>query len=68
LREVYLLCDGVPWVYARTAIPRETLTGRHRRLAYLKTRPLGAMLFADPGMARGIAVRAYTHGTPSHSR
>ena len=53
LREVYLLCDGVPWVYARTAIPRETLTGRHRRLAYLKTRPLGAMLFADPGMARG---------------
>ena len=53
LREVYLLCDGLPWVYARTVIPRETLTGRHRRLAYLKSRPLGAVLFADPGMERG---------------
>lgn len=53
LREVYLLCDDLPWVYARTVIPRETLTGRHRRLAYLKSRPLGAVLFADPGMRRG---------------
>jgi len=53
IREVYLGCDRQPWVYARTVIPGTTLTGSRRRLAYLKNRPLGAMLFADPHMARG---------------
>jgi len=53
IREVYLSCDGRPWVYARTVIPGTTLTGSRRRLAYLRSRPLGAMLFADPGMKRG---------------
>lgn len=53
IREVYLTCDGQPWVYARTVIPGTTLTGSRRRLAYLRNRPLGALLFADPSMARG---------------
>jgi chorismate--pyruvate lyase len=53
VREVYLLCDGRPWVFARTVIPRTTLTGPRRRLTRLKTRPLGAVLFADPTMQRG---------------
>ncbi len=53
VRQVQLLCNDVPWVYARTVIPRHTLTGRQRRLAHLKSRSLGAMLFADPGMRRG---------------
>ena len=53
VRQVLLLCNGVPWVYARTVIPRRTLTGRQRRLAHLKTRSLGAMLFADRSMRRG---------------
>lgn len=53
IREVYLTCDGRPWVYARTIIPGTTLTGSRRRLAYLKNRPLGALLFADPAMTRG---------------
>ncbi|MBD3670324.1 MAG: chorismate lyase [Gammaproteobacteria bacterium] len=53
VREVRLLCDGTPWVYARTVMPRLTLTGRHRTLARLGTRPLGAVLFADPTMRRG---------------
>ncbi len=53
VRQVQLLCNDVPWVYARTVIPRRTLTGRQRRLAHLKSRSLGAMLFADPGMRRG---------------
>lgn len=53
VRQVQLLCDDVPWVYARTVIPRRTLTGRQRRLAHLKSRSLGAMLFADPSMRRG---------------
>lgn len=53
VRQVQLLCNDVPWVYARTVIPRRTLTGRQRRLAHLKSRSLGAMLFADPSMRRG---------------
>jgi chorismate--pyruvate lyase len=53
VREVHLLCDGQPWVYARTVVPRTTLTGARRRLTRLKTRPLGAVLFADPTMKRG---------------
>ena len=53
IREVYLHCDGQPWVFARTVIPTTTLRGRERRLMNLGNRPLGAVLFADPGMQRG---------------
>lgn len=53
VREVHLLCDDQAWVYARTVIPRTTLTGPRRRLTRLKSRPLGAVLFADPSMRRG---------------
>lgn len=53
VRQVLLLCNDIPWVYARTVIPRRTLTGRQRRLAHLKSRSLGALLFADPSMRRG---------------
>lgn len=54
IRQVQLLCDGKPWVYARTIIPLTSLRGRLRRLAHLGSRPLGGMLFADPGMRREI--------------
>lgn len=53
IREVHLLCDDRPWVFARTVIPISTLRGRERRLAHLGERPLGAVLFADPHMTRG---------------
>jgi len=53
VRQVQLLCGGRPWVYARTVLPRATLTGPERRLAHLKSRSLGAVLFADPTMQRG---------------
>jgi len=53
VREVQLLCDGRPWVFARTIIPANTLRGPQRRLAHLGERPLGAFLFADPRMRRG---------------
>jgi chorismate--pyruvate lyase len=54
IRQVQLLCARQPQVYARTVIPVSSLTGRLRRLARLGARPLGAMLFADPGMQRGV--------------
>ncbi len=53
VREVHLLCNGTPWVFARTVIPQTTLVGANRRLTRLKSRPLGAVLFADPTMQRG---------------
>jgi chorismate--pyruvate lyase len=53
VRQVQLLCDGIPWVYARTIIPAGTLSGDERRLARLRSRSLGAVLFSDPSMQRG---------------
>ena len=53
IRQVQLLCNGTPWIYARTVIPVSSLRGRLKRLARLGTRPLGGVLFADPGMRRG---------------
>ena len=53
VREVYLVCAGEPWVFARTVIPVSTLSGRRRRLRDLGSRPLGAFLFADRSMTRG---------------
>lgn len=52
IREVYLCCDNQPWVFARTVIPRKTLSGKQKHLAGLGSRPLGAVLFADPHMHR----------------
>jgi len=51
-REVLLLCDTYPWVYAKTIIPISTLHGSARRLLYLNNRPLGAVLFSDPAIIR----------------
>ena len=53
IRQVQLMCADQPWIYARTVIPATSLCGKLQRLAHLGTRPLGAMLFADPGMQRG---------------
>jgi chorismate--pyruvate lyase len=63
VRQVCLMCDDSPWVYASTVIPRTTLTGVQRKLARLHTRPLGAVLFADPTMRRGqVEVARLVHG------
>ncbi len=52
IREVQLVCDDRPWVFARTVIPPATLHGRCRRLMRLGNRPLGEVLFTDPSMQR----------------
>jgi chorismate--pyruvate lyase len=52
IREVDLLCHGVPVVFARTIIPFASLRGRSRSLTGLGSRPLGAMLFRDPTTRR----------------
>lgn len=52
IREVLLYCGGQPWVFARSVLPHKTLTGKHRMLGKLGNRPLGAILFSDPGIQR----------------
>lgn len=52
IRQVHLLNNDQPIVYARTVIPPETLRGKQRRLLRLGQRPLGAVLFADKSMHR----------------
>jgi chorismate--pyruvate lyase len=54
IREVELLCDQSPWVFARTVIPATSLKGSARRLASLGERPLGAVIFSDPKVRRGM--------------
>ena len=52
IREVLLYCGETPWVYARSVLPRKTLTGPRRFLGKLGNRPLGEILFSDPGIQR----------------
>lgn len=47
IRQVRLVCDRRPRVFARTIIPVSSLTGACRQLQYLGRRPLGEMLFND---------------------
>lgn len=53
VREVLLLGRDQPWVFARSLVPLTNLTGRLRQLRSLRERPLGAFLFAQPGLHRG---------------
>ncbi len=68
-REVHLLCNERPWVFARTLIPAQTLRGRGRRLTRLGTKPLGAVLFADSGVRRGsVEINRIVVGQRLHQR
>lgn len=63
VRHVQLICKGEPWVFARTVIPVSSLHGRLKQLIHLGDRPLGAVLFADPGMQRsGVEISRITPG------
>ncbi len=52
IREVLLYCGETPWVFARSVLPRRTLTGKRRFLGKLGSRPLGEILFSDPNIQR----------------
>jgi len=52
IRQVLLLCDDEPWVYARSVIPMTTLIGPLRRLSKLGSKPLGAILFSNKRIVR----------------
>lgn len=52
LREVLLLADGVPVVFARSVVSRRHVRGAWHMFHGMGARPLGAALFADPRIAR----------------
>ncbi len=57
IREVALCGNREPWVFARSILPLNSLTGRLRHLRKQGTRPLGAFLFSQPQLTRSaIAV------------
>ena len=61
IREVVLYGNDEPWIYARTIIPAKSLMGSLRYLKHLGNKPLGALLFSDPGMKRGSIEIAQTN-------
>jgi chorismate--pyruvate lyase len=52
VREVALLCEDKPWVFARSVIPATTLRGPLRQLRHLKNESLGALIFRNPNLGR----------------
>lgn len=52
-RDVSLNIKGKPCIYARTCIPKSTLTGNESLLTNLGNKPLGGFLFNHPNMTRG---------------
>lgn len=52
VREVLLLCDGEPHVFARSLLPLSSLTGEQEKLAHLGDRSLGQVLFNHPELIR----------------
>ena len=52
VREVYLICQGRPWVYARSVLPLGQKGALTRQRFQLKSRPLGEFLFSHPDIYR----------------
>lgn len=67
VREVLLYGNGKPWVYARSVLPMRSLQGKSRYLRSLDSRPLGELLFSEPGIRRGPIVLNQLRRNP-HSR
>jgi chorismate--pyruvate lyase len=53
IREVLLVADGVPVVFAHSVVLPRHVRGVWHLVAGLGTQPLGAVLFADPAVTRG---------------
>ena len=65
IREVILFGNHQPWVFARSILPEQTLTGSLRCLRGLDERPLGEILFANRRIQRGALEAARI--LPPHS-
>lgn len=68
VREVLLILDGTPWVFARTLVPEALLTRCGDELTALGDRPLGELLFSSDLFTPGRIEIAGFHscGTLAH--
>jgi len=65
VREVMLLCDGVPVVFAHSVLPQAGLRGGWNGITRLGSRSLGEALFSDHRIERQpLAYRQVRHGHP----
>jgi chorismate--pyruvate lyase len=64
IREVLLMGDHKPVVFAHSVLPRTSLRGAWNGLGRLGNKPLGATLFANPKVKR--TPLSYKKLTPSH--
>ena len=64
VREVALLCDGVPFVFAHSVLPLTSSAQDWPWFDQLGERSLGSMLFADPQIVRGEL--EYARLSPQH--
>lgn len=65
VREVVLRVDGVPLVWARSAVAARATRGPWRALVGLGTRPLAELLFADPAVSRSpLRAESWARGNP----
>jgi len=53
IRDVLLIADDQPVVFAHSVLRLQDLTGAWHMARAIGSRPLGAALFADPGIQRG---------------
>lgn len=69
VREVLLVADGIPVVFAHSLIAPHDLTGAWHMARAIGSRPLGAALFADPGISREpLQVARLNSAHPLHRR
>ncbi|MDP1658201.1 MAG: chorismate lyase [Methylotenera sp.] len=65
IREVLLMGDNQPVVFAHSVLPRASLRGAWNGLGRLGNKPLGATLFANPKVKR--TPLSYKKLTPNHA-
>lgn len=63
VREVLLIADDVPVVFAHSVLAPRDLTGAWHMARAIGSRPLGAALFADPRIQRGPLAAARLDAT-----
>jgi chorismate--pyruvate lyase len=65
VREVMLLCNDVPVVFAHSVLPHPSLCGGWNGITRLGSRPLGEALFSDPRILRqSLAYHRVRHDHP----
>lgn len=52
VREVLLMADDTPWVFARSLMPQSFLREKMRDLQHIGEQPLGKIIFNDPRFER----------------